>query len=502
MSENLLMKAKQISSLLPGIARRGALISSILFTAIAMPVCLAEEPANPDSKPVKDSSAKAGPEAEPVGDSSEAAGKDSRRVLDDGKRANNSSRETEGNAIPVDDNSGKANPNSGKVNDTSEAAGNDSLRVDDSDMNRASPDARRKNDRSMKADPRAAEVEDGNMDKANPASRPAAAADRAKQAPPPPLPPEPTNFEKETTVREAVTAAEEAVRLSKLEIQQPAEARAIIDGILAADGPVSRVEQERGEDLAGQALQSGEQVPDEMRAQARDYIRDRLRGQLAPDRELPRFFRDRRDDDVVGLVPSDGSPRFFHSGRRYVHFHSRTSIPAVLLANAALGYVAIHTPAEANRMYMPDEADLAVLPEEYRGGDARVLSYPVSGKSMLSTGDILFQRGSTQFADVHSYEMARILAEAMKDEAFAETRFVIEGHASAEGSFEENQILSQRRAEAIARELARNGIEPERVIPVGFGASEARHPATAPEAMKSMDRRVVIFRIEEPGLAR
>lgn len=496
------MKANPIFSSVRDLARRGALISSILFTAAMIPVSSAEEPANPDAKPVKDGSAKASPDSQPVEDSSEAAGKDSRRVLDDGKRANNNSRETEGDGIPVEDNNGKANPDSGKVNDSSQAAGNDSRRVDDSDMNRASPDARRTQDRSLKADPRAAEVADGNMDKANPASRPASAADRAKQAPPAPQPPEPTNFEKETAVREAVTGAEESVRLSKLDIKQPEEARTIIDGILSADGPVSRAEQERGASLADIALHSGEQVPDEMRAEAQDYLRDRLRGQLTPDRKLPKFFNDRSDDDVVGLVPSNESPRFLHSGRRYVYFHSRTSVPAVLLANAALGHVEIRTPAEANRSFMPDEADLAVLPEEYRGGDARVLSYPVSEKSMLSSGDLIFQRGSTQFADAHSYEMARMLADAMKDESFAETRFVIEGHASAEGSFEENQILSQQRAETIARELVRNGLSPERIIPVGFGASEARHPATAPEPMRSMDRRVVIFRIEEPGLAK
>lgn len=496
------MKANPISSQILGVARRGALISCLLVSAAAIPVCLAEEPANPDSKPVKDGSAKAGPDSEPVKDSSEAAGKDSRRVLDDGNRANQNSRKTEGDAIPVDDDSSKANPAAGKVNDSSEAAGKDSRRVDDSNMNKASPDARKTSDRSQKADPAATEVEDRNMDKANPASRPAAAADRAKQAPPAPLPPEPSNFEKETVVREAATNAEQAVRLSKLEIKQPGEARAIIEGILGADGPVSRAEQQRGNEVADAALQSGEQVPDELRAEASDYLRDRLRGQLAPDRKLPKFFRDRGDDDVVGLVPSDESPRFLHSGRRYVHFHSRTSIPAVLLANVWLRYLEIRTPAEANRVYTPDEADLAMLPEEYRGGDARVISYPVSQKSMISSRDIIFRQGSTQFADPHSHEMAQLLAEAIKDEGFAEDRFVIESHASAEGSFEENQILSQQRAEAIARELVRNGVSPERVIPVGYGRSEARHPANAPDEMRSMDRRVIIFRVEEPGLAR
>lgn len=497
------MKANSTFLCFLGIARRGALISSVLLTAAAMPVCLAEETVSPDSKPLKDSSEKAGPESEPVKDSSEASGKDSRRVQDsNGQRANERSKDSPDDAIPVDDSNGKANPDSRRLRDSSEASGNDSRKVDDSNMNKASPDARRTNDSSQKAGPDAARLNDSNKDKASPASRPAAAADRAKQAPPAPVAPEPTNFEKETAVREAVTGAEEAVRLSKLQIKQPEEARAIIDGILGADGPVSRAEQDRGKQTANAALQSGEQVPDAMRAEAKDYVRDRLRGQLPADRKLPKFFRDRGDDDVVGLIPTDESPRFLHSGRRYVHFHSRTSIPAVLLANASLGYVEIRTPAEANQVFTPDEADLSMLPEEYRGGDARVISYPVSQKSMLSSGDIRFSQGSTQFADGHSYEMALMLAEAMKDPALEGERFIIEGHASAEGSFEENQILSQQRAEAIAREFARNGISPDRIIPVGYGESEARHPADAPEEMRSIDRRVIIFRVEEPGLAR
>ena len=90
-----------------------------------------------------------------------------------------------------------------------------------------------------------------------------------------------------------------------------------------------------------------------------------------------------------------------------------------------------------------------------------------------------------------------ILAEAMKDEGIAGARFVIECHTSADGDFEENRILSQQRAEAIARELARNGLSPERLIPVGHGEAAARHPADAPEEMRSMDRRVIICRLGE-----
>ena len=239
-----------------------------------------------------------------------------------------------------------------------------------------------------------------------------------------------------------------------------------------------------------------------MRADARDDLLDRLRGKPPGESTAPAFFRDRRDDDVVGLVPSDHSPRFLESGRRQVHFHSATSIPAVLLAHAALGSLEISPPASAAGKCGAGEEELAALPEAYRSGDARRLSYPLVQGSIISSGDIVFRPGSTRFADTHSYEMARILAEAMKDEGIAGARFVIECHASAEGEFEENRILSQQRAEAIARELVRNGLSPERLVPVGHGEAAAKHPADAAEEMRSMDRRVIIGRLGETDAER
>lgn len=93
-------------------------------------------------------------------------------------------------------------------------------------------------------------------------------------------------------------------------------------------------------------------------------------------------------------------------------------------------------------------------------------------------------------------------AQAMK-ELPEEERFVIEGHASAEGSYDSNMVLSQQRAEHIVRAIVRRGVSPYRVLPVGYGESEARHPADAPEALRSRDRRVVVFRMKsEPVAAR
>ncbi len=139
-------------------------------------------------------------------------------------------------------------------------------------------------------------------------------------------------------------------------------------------------------------------------------------------------------------------------------------------------------------------------PEAYRDEESLVVSYPVDEESMITSDGILFQQGSTQFADPYSYEIVASLGDAMKkipDDA----RFVIEGHASAEGSYETNMELSQQRAERIVREMVRQGVSPYRLLPVGYGESEARHPENAAESVRSQDRRVVVFRLKEDPVA-
>ncbi|NNE92766.1 MAG: OmpA family protein [Verrucomicrobiales bacterium] len=130
-----------------------------------------------------------------------------------------------------------------------------------------------------------------------------------------------------------------------------------------------------------------------------------------------------------------------------------------------------------------------------RSGRAQV-SYEVDPSSKVSRGDILFVKGSTRFADRYSHEIVLDLAEAMTHPSLRHMDFVIEGHASAEGSFEGNMRLSQRRAETIVRELVHHGVSPRRLVAVGYGETEARHSAYSPEYLLAEDRKVVVFRLD------
>ncbi len=181
------------------------------------------------------------------------------------------------------------------------------------------------------------------------------------------------------------------------------------------------------------------------------------------------------------------------------------SVPAILLAAEAMNRVRFQPVREVAPIFYGRETVretqvAAPPPDNYRRDDSLVLSYPVDENSMISSEDILFVQGSTQFSDPLSYDIISSLADAIKEQP-SEERFVVEGHASAEGSYEDNMFLSQQRAERIVREIVRRGVQPGRLMPVGYGESEARHPENAHEALRREDRRVVVFRLKEETTA-
>lgn len=129
-------------------------------------------------------------------------------------------------------------------------------------------------------------------------------------------------------------------------------------------------------------------------------------------------------------------------------------------------------------------------------GDAVELSYEVDPKSEVSKDNIFFRKGTAEFADDHSVAEVVTLADALKHPELQGLKYVIEGHASAEGDDYNNLELSQQRAERIVSVLTSLGVEPARLVPVGFGESKARFTPNDGEALLKQDRRVLIFRLD------
>lgn len=142
------------------------------------------------------------------------------------------------------------------------------------------------------------------------------------------------------------------------------------------------------------------------------------------------------------------------------------------------------------------EEDKVEIKPTAQGGEEVELSYKVDPESKVARDNILFRKGSADFADDASVEVVVTLAEALKHPDLQGLQFVIEGHASAEGDASANRNLSQLRAEQIVSVLASLGVAEDRLVPVGFGESQARFPETSPEALLKKDRRVLIFRLD------
>ncbi|MFN0079296.1 MAG: OmpA family protein [Prosthecobacter sp.] len=206
-----------------------------------------------------------------------------------------------------------------------------------------------------------------------------------------------------------------------------------------------------------------------------------------------------RDASNPAFTQGQRAPRFYDGNRRVVRYASVQEIPPVLVASQQLNRVQVLPQAQSTYSVRPPAPQAGLyyndIPPTYTAANAYAVSYRVDPHSAISRDDILFRQGSADFADAYSYDLVIDVAEAMNAPTLRTETFVIEGHASAEGDYGKNLLLSQERAERISRELVRHGVSPERLMPVGYGEAEAAHPATAGERDRSRDRRVMVFRM-------
>jgi OmpA-OmpF porin, OOP family len=89
-----------------------------------------------------------------------------------------------------------------------------------------------------------------------------------------------------------------------------------------------------------------------------------------------------------------------------------------------------------------------------------------------------------------------IVAQALSSEQLAKHKFDVEGHADSRGNSDENQSLSQARADAVVAYLAnKHQFAPERLTALGKGSSQ---PVNLKNASAPENRRV-IFRTQIAG---
>lgn len=102
--------------------------------------------------------------------------------------------------------------------------------------------------------------------------------------------------------------------------------------------------------------------------------------------------------------------------------------------------------------------------------------------------DILFDVDSDY---VHPEARDLIRSVALVLRRYGRTHVDVNGYADTAGPREHNDGLSQARAEAVAGELVRYGVSPERIAPHGFGEAGLRVP-TPDGVLEPRNRRVEI----------
>lgn len=112
-----------------------------------------------------------------------------------------------------------------------------------------------------------------------------------------------------------------------------------------------------------------------------------------------------------------------------------------------------------------------------------------------ATPPISFNTGSAELKP-EGIKNLKQLSEDLKAKAGPDTEIRIEGHTDNRpihnAEFPSNWELSSARATAVARNLQANGINGERLLDIGYGATRPAEPNTSDESM-AMNRRVEII---------
>ncbi len=303
--------------------------------------------------------------------------------------------------------------------------------------------------------------------------------------------------------------------------QQPSTAQQPADKRGREAGKYKRLE-----DLRSQRKESREGNRIVIREQNRTIIREGGRAFIRHD-DSDRFRRGARSvqeerrggNRITVIVRPDGTrittvwgddgrilrrTRLVPGGREFVLYENRGPYRSFDFV-VRLGPFALHIPRDR---YIVDaeRADRVLLYDTLIAGPLEPIAHPYTLDEVRYSYDlrermrrvdldtINFETGSW---DVTPYEARRLepIAEAMRrairrnpDEVF-----LIEGHTDAVGTWDDNLLLSDHRAEAVAEILTEDfGIPPENLVTQGYGEQYLKVPTQGPDRR---NRHVTIRRI-------
>lgn len=104
-----------------------------------------------------------------------------------------------------------------------------------------------------------------------------------------------------------------------------------------------------------------------------------------------------------------------------------------------------------------------------------------------------FEYGRTELSSA-GYQMVREVAAYSSTQPTA--RIIVSGHMDTAEAREFSDELSRRRAQAVATELVRLGVDPAQIEMIGYGADRLARPTSA-DTREPLNRRVLVgFRLQ------
>jgi outer membrane protein OmpA-like peptidoglycan-associated protein len=118
------------------------------------------------------------------------------------------------------------------------------------------------------------------------------------------------------------------------------------------------------------------------------------------------------------------------------------------------------------------------------------------GIKVTFDGNVMFRKNSSTLS-AESQKSLDHLAETLTK--YDNTRIIIEGHTDGTGSAMHNQILSEKRAAAVAAHLSMRKVLPQRIKIAGYGESQPLFANTTEEGRKQ-NRRVEVVILADDKL--
>lgn len=120
---------------------------------------------------------------------------------------------------------------------------------------------------------------------------------------------------------------------------------------------------------------------------------------------------------------------------------------------------------------------------------AELQARPTERGALVTLGDLLFEFGRAELQPSAGESLRKLAAHLQQH---PERLVLIEGFTDSVGSEAANLLLSQRRAEAVARALSTLGVAPQRLSTKGWGEA---HPVAAntSDTNRALNRRVEVY---------